>query len=197
MLRELTIEHYLQRLASREPAPGGGSAAALTAAQSAALLSMAANLTVGKKKFAAQQDALHAIRAEAQAEMDRCLELGERDMDAFESVIAAYRLPQDEGDAAVQRGRAIRAALRGAAEPPAALVAIGTSLLAVADRLDPICNPAAASDVAVARHLAVAAMAAARENVEINLRSIESDPDASADDLEWCVRTRGMSSPPG
>lgn len=194
MLRGLAIEDYLRRLASREPVPGGGSAAALTAAQAAALLSMASNLTIGKKRFAAHQEALLEIRSEAQASIERCLDLGECDIVAFERVIAAYRLPQcDPGDAG-RRGEAVREALRGAAEPPIALAAVCVALIALADRLDPICNPAASSDVAVARHLAHAGMAAARENIAINLHSIEADRDASPADLDWCASTRRMWS---
>jgi methenyltetrahydrofolate cyclohydrolase len=49
-LGSTSISAYLDRLASADPTPGGGAAAAVTAAQGAALLSMVCNLTIGKKE---------------------------------------------------------------------------------------------------------------------------------------------------
>ena len=51
-MKQLPVEAFLDQLASSQPTPGGGSAAAVMGAMGAALVSMVANLTVGKKKYA-------------------------------------------------------------------------------------------------------------------------------------------------
>ncbi len=54
---------FLNELADGTPTPGGGSAAAYSAAMGAALVGMVARLTIGKKKYAAVEDRMHAMAA--------------------------------------------------------------------------------------------------------------------------------------
>ncbi|MDX6355406.1 MAG: methenyltetrahydrofolate cyclohydrolase, partial [Streptomyces sp.] len=139
-MRDQTIDGYLERLAAREPAPGGGAAAALHAAQGAALLGMVARYTTGEK-YAAYADEVAAITIESDQLRTRALELAAEDAAAFTAVTDAYRLPRGDEDEKAARSRAIAAALEGAARPPADVIAVAARVIALAERLLPFGNP--------------------------------------------------------
>lgn len=189
---DLRIRDYLQQLSGAQATPGGGAAAALTAAQAAALLAMVANLTIGKKAFVAVDAPMRACLSEAEALRDGCLLDGDADMAGFDAVMLAYRLPKQSPEQADARNRAIRTALRLAAEPPFSLFNRCVKLLRLAERVAVIGNPAVSSDVEVARHLAMAALHSAQANVEVNLRVIDADLSATGDEKCECVRLRGV-----
>jgi hypothetical protein len=133
-----TIADYLDQLASAAPAPGGGSVAALTAAQGAALIGMVLSLTVGRPRFQAHDAELRAIQADADRLCADCAALIDRDATVLRALIATYKLPratseeQAARDAALQerpwRGRGRRrrschsaaASCRSAIPPPSA-----------------------------------------------------------------------------
>ncbi|HHE07772.1 MAG TPA: formiminotransferase-cyclodeaminase [Chlorobaculum parvum] len=177
-----TISTYLDRLASADPTPGGGAAAAVTAAQGTALLSMVCNLTIDKKKFAAVEDEVHSILDSFEVARQMMLDLGDRDMEVFEKVMQAYRLPKSTPEEMALRNGAIQAALKVCLEVPFALFSQCKAILPHADRLEKICNPSVLSDVIVGRYLLVAGLLAAKANVEVNLSSIE--------DAEFCEAKR-------
>jgi formiminotetrahydrofolate cyclodeaminase len=88
--REQPLEQFLDRLASDEPAPGGGSVAAVTAAMAAGLVAMAARLS------AARVDNADGIAEAADGIRRRALTLADEDAAAYGRVLAAYRRPRDE-----------------------------------------------------------------------------------------------------
>jgi len=51
MITQISVEKFLDDLASGAPTPGGGSAAAIIGAMGAALVSMVCNVTIGKKGY--------------------------------------------------------------------------------------------------------------------------------------------------
>ncbi len=173
-MREETIGEYLERLAAREPAPGGGAAAALHAAQAAALVAMVARYTTGEK-YAAHAERVGHVTAEADRLRERALELAGEDAEAFTAVTDAYRLPRADDAQKAARSAAIAAALAGAARPPAEVVAVAASVVALAEALLPIGNPNVVTDVAAAAEAARAAATTARVNVEINLGGIKDE----------------------
>ncbi len=170
-MREQTIEAFLTDLAARIPAPGGGATAALHAAQAAALLGMVARYSDGPK-YAADASEISSVRGDADQLRESCLDLIAADAAAFEEVAAAYRLPRDTPELAGDRPAAVAAALTGAAEPPAAVIAAAARLVKLAEVLLPIGNRNVVSDVAAAAEAIRAAAATARFNIEINLRGI-------------------------
>jgi formiminotetrahydrofolate cyclodeaminase len=174
-VRDQTIDGYLERLAAREPAPGGGAAAALHAAQGAALLGMVARYTTGEK-YAAHADEVASITAESDQLRTRALELAAEDAAAFTAVTDAYRLPRGADDEKAARSLAIAAALEGAARPPADVIAVAARVIALAERLLPFGNPNVVTDIAAATEAARAAATTARVNVEINLGGIKAEP---------------------
>lgn len=182
------LQPYLDKLASAAPAPGGGAAAAVTVAQGLALLEMVCNLTVGKKKFAAVESETRTLLDRANALRAQALALMEADMDAFNKVMDAYRMPSETEAQADAKRKALTAATRMAAEPPYRLMQLAADALPLADRLEQIGNPNVLSDVLVARILLLAGLQASRENVEVNLRSLPPEDDCVA-----ALRT-GMNS---
>lgn len=184
MVGSLEIQAYLDRLASADPTPGGGAAAAVTAAQGAALLSMVCNLTVGKKKFADVEEEVSSIAVVLERVRHEMLALADRDVQVFGESMSAYRLPKATPEEAQNRQSAVQAALKASSEAPFALFKECLSLLPHADRLEKIGNPSVLSDVIVGRYLLVAGMLSAMANVEVNLAGI-NDP-------EFCKSKRNI-----
>lgn len=164
-----TLERYLARLASGAPAPGGGSVAALTAAQGAALLAMVARLTIGRPRFKEHDAAVGAILAEADRLRADCAATIDRDAAVLEALIATYRLPRATTEERERRDVALQAALREATETPLVVLRAAAALVPLCRRLLPIGNPTAVSDTGVAAACAAAAYRSAELNVLINL----------------------------
>jgi formiminotetrahydrofolate cyclodeaminase len=173
-MREQTVGGYLERLAAREAAPGGGAAAALHVAQGAALIAMVARYSSGEK-YAEHADRVPAITAESDQLRERALELAEEDARAFGAVADAYKLPRADGEQKAARSRAIADALAGAARPPADVIEVAARVIALAEDLLPVGNPNVVTDIAAATEAARAAATTARVNVEINLGGIKDD----------------------
>ncbi len=173
-MRTDTIETFLEQLAARVPAPGGGATAALHAAQAAALVAMVARYS-DSAKYAEHAEEITTITATADRLRQNALGLAEEDAAAFTAVTEAYRLPKGTAEEAASRSAAIGRALVAAAQVPAIVVAVAEQVLGLAEQILPIGNRNVVSDVAAAAEAARAAATTARVNVEINLGGI-SDP---------------------
>ncbi len=160
-----SLEHYLERLASRDAAPGGGAAVAVTGAQAAALLAMVERLS---SEEGAQLARLDAVR-------ELFLALAKRDGEAFEAVMAAYKRPKATGDEKKKRAEAVQTALKGATEVPLETMQALEELFGLADAVVAGAKPTVASDAGIAAELLGSAMKAARFNVLVNLKYLK-DP---------------------
>jgi formiminotetrahydrofolate cyclodeaminase len=171
-MRDDTIAAFLDQLAARIPAPGGGATAALHAAQAAALLAMVARYSNGPKYDA---ELMNRIVTEADALREDALALAEADEKAFAAVAEAYRLPRTTEQETSARSAAISSATAGAARPPADVVRTALLLVSLAEDLLPAGNRNVITDVAAAAAAARAAAVTARLIIEINLKGI-TDP---------------------
>lgn len=95
-LIDQTCEGFVSLLASKAPVPGGGGAAALVGALGAALCSMAGNLTLGRKKYAAVEPDICVLLKKGERVRTRLLELVDADAAAFEPLSRAYSIPKDD-----------------------------------------------------------------------------------------------------
>jgi methenyltetrahydrofolate cyclohydrolase len=170
-MRDETIGDFLDRLADRVPAPGGGASAALHAAQGAALLAMVARYSTGEE-YAEHRETIERIIAEADELRAIALRLGEADAEAFAAVANAYKMPKSTDAERDERSEAIAKSLANATWPPAKLIGVAGMVVDLAGALVTVGNRNVISDVAGAAEAARAAAATARVNVEINLAGI-------------------------
>ncbi len=178
---EGTLKRYLARLAAREPVPGGGSAAALCSALGAALLSMTANFTVGKKRFAAVESEVRDILTRTEEIRGETAFLVEEDSRVYlQYREAAAREKDDPG-----RTAAIREAAAAGNELLFKVAGLSLEILQLADPLLRKGNPYLLSDVACAAVFARAAAEAAAMNILINLSGLpEHEKQATLKKLE-------------
>ena len=171
-MRDETIASFLNRLAARSAAPGGGATGALHAAQAAALLAMVARFSDGPRHDA---EVAGRVRASADGLAEEALELAEADSAAFAKVVDAYQLPRDTPEQKAARSEAIAEALGGAARPPADLMAASVRLAGLGEDLLAVANRNVISDIAAAAAAIGAAAVTAQVNIEANLSGIK-DP---------------------
>jgi formiminotetrahydrofolate cyclodeaminase len=172
MISSETINDYLARLASREPTPGGGAAAALHAAQGAALVAMVARYTTGPK-YEQHSDLVTRITGSADALVAQAVLLADADQQAFQGVIDAYKLPSGTDGLKAARTASIQDALILAAETPAQLIDVAAAVVDLATELFEVANANVISDVAAAVDAARAAATTARVNIDINVVAIK------------------------
>lgn len=169
---------FLDALAAGTPAPGGGSASAYSAAAGAALVAMVARLTLGKKKYAAVQELMQGALAQAEALRTDLTQAVQRDAQAFEAVMAAFKLPKDTPEQEQARNDAIEAATLGAAEAPLDVASKAVEVMALAAQVAAQGNINAISDGASGAAMARAALTGAGYNVRINLKSLKDQATA-------------------
>jgi formiminotetrahydrofolate cyclodeaminase len=174
-LHDETIGTWLDQLASEAPAPGGGAVAAMSAAMSGALISMACNLTIGKPRYAQHEAALIEVRDRATELRSTAVALADQDAEMFERVIAAYRMPKGDDAERGARNAAIEAALIDAADVPMRTAALAVELIDRCRQILDQVNVNLVSDVGVAASCARTALEAAATNVRVNQASIADD----------------------
>lgn len=174
MITTETVTSYLQRLASRAPAPGGGAAAALHAAQGAALVSMVAEFTSGPRYVEVQEQA-ELIAQRAKQHMREAIHAAEEDERLFGLLSDAYSLPKDDEEQKLIRSTTIRKATIEAAAPLISTVDIASKIINLAQDLLPIANRAVSSDIAAAGESARAALGTALVTLEMNIAAIKDE----------------------
>ncbi len=173
--RELSVDAFTEVLGSGAATPGGGSAAALSGALAASLVTMVARNTAANPSFAERAETLERVAAEAETCRQHLLELVDDDAAAFERVLAAFRLPKETEELKAARSREIQASYRGAVDVPLRVCRRALDVLALAGRFAELGNPNAVSDAGVAALLAASALDGAALNVDINLGSIKDE----------------------
>jgi len=168
-----TVNELLDALASSAPAPGGGAACALAGALGAALVSMVANLTLDKA--AAPGPELQDALAQADELRAALVGLMEDDANAYDAVIAAYRLPRSTAAEKKGRREAIQQALRVATLVPLDIAANCARVLALTEPAARLGSRSAVTDAGAAAYLATASARAALLNVDVNLKSIKDE----------------------
>jgi len=169
----MTVGGLLDALASPEPTPGGGTAAAVAGAMGTALLVMVTGLAKSRTNADDEKAALATARAALQPLATRLTALADEDTASFNQVMAAFRLSKATDDEKAARTRAIQDALKGATTVPLETLRVCAGALAHAGAVVQHGNPSAASDAGVAVLLLRAAAEGAHANVQINLDSIK------------------------
>lgn len=162
-----TLEHYLDALASSQPAPGGGSAAAISAALAAALGEMVCAVTLARRE-AQHRSELEQLQASVAALRGRFLQLAADDETAFGEYAAAVRLPKTSQTEKQDRRNAMQHALASAAAVPLALAEACVELLNLLADIARLGSRSVVSDAQTGAYLTQAAINAAALNLKAN-----------------------------
>jgi len=173
------IRDYLDDGAKGQPTPGGGSISATAGALGAAMGCMAANFTVGKKKFRKVSAEVEEILTAIDAARIRLADLADADVAAYGDYKAAQDMPKETDEEQAARKSAIQKALAGAMAVPLEVMRQCLAILDTTARLAVIGNPYLVTDVAVCAILAEAAVRGAAYNVLINAAYL-ADKEAAA-----------------
>jgi glutamate formiminotransferase/formiminotetrahydrofolate cyclodeaminase len=166
---------FLDELASEKPTPGGGSAAAFTAAEAAGLVAMVGRVTVGKKKYAAVETDMWQMIEKAEVLRKQLTAAVEEDANSFEGYLQAVRLPKNSDAEIRVRDQSIEAATLEAARVPYHAAGLAMEVLSLAVIAAELGNINAISDAGSAANLAAASVKSAGLNVLINLKGLQ-DP---------------------
>lgn len=172
-LTDLSLKDFTAKLGSDAPAPGGGSAAALSGALGAALVSMVCNLTKGREKYAEFETLVVNTLKESDELAAALLEGVQKDTNAFDGVIAAYGMPKGTDAEKAARSEAIQNAYKVAILSPEETADNCLAVMRLSKDLLHKSNKNAASDLAVSALQAYAGLIGALENVAINLGAIK------------------------
>jgi formiminotetrahydrofolate cyclodeaminase len=166
------IKEFIDLLASKEPAPGGGSAAALVGSIGVALSSMVANLTIGKEKFKDKEELMKEIIQKNEKLQKELLELIEKDAEAFNKVADALKLPKNNPEEKEKRKEILENALKEASLVPLEVMKKSLEALKILENTLGNSTPNAVSDIGVSALCLKSAIQSAWLNVKINLVSI-------------------------
>ena len=172
---ENTIQGFINELSSKSPVPGGGGASALIGAIGVSLCSMVANLTSGKKKYAAYQDDIDKILLRTDVVIRTLLSLIEKDAEVFAPLAAAYGIEKD----APGRDEILEAALVNACSVPFEILREVSNAIDLLEELSQKGSRLAVSDVGVAASACRCAMESAAMNVYINTKLMKNRDYAS------------------
>ena len=177
MLKELTVDNFAKELASKSPAPGGGSAAALSATLAAALSSMVFNLTIGKKAYEnlkeEEKECIITALKKTEALREEYLDIMQEDTTVFLKVMDAFKMPKDSEEERSLRKVKIEEAYKLALEVPRKLSEKCFELYKYIEIAARYGNANAISDAGVSALMIQAALEGASLNVKINLASLE------------------------
>lgn len=170
-----TTAEFVDSLAAGTPTPGGGSAAAYAGAMAAGLAAMVARVTIGKKGYADVEPEMELVIEQADRLREDLYQAVQQDAEAFEGVMAAYKLPRGDEAEKAARSKAIQAATLHASEVPLEVARHAVAVLSLVSAVVDKGNINAISDAGSAASLARTALTAAGMNVRINLSSLK-DP---------------------
>jgi formiminotetrahydrofolate cyclodeaminase len=173
VITQTSIDDFLERLASADPTPGGGSAAAIMGAMGAALVSMVCNVSIGKKGCEAVEPELRAVLAQCEALRRRLAAMVAQDVAAFDGLMGAYKLAKNSEDEKARRADAIQASLRHATEVPLACARACGQVIELARRAAQNGYRHVISDAGVGVAAADSALRSAALNVFINAPALK------------------------
>jgi len=181
-LKDLSIKEFLEKTASGTPVPGGGSNAALCAAMAASLTEMVANMTIGKKGYEANEEEMKDIAKDASDYRNNLVKDIDMDLDAYNDILAAYKLSKSTEHEKKIRKQAVQDAFKTASLVPLDVAKKALKVIELAQQVINHGNKNAISDGEVAVMIARAAIISELYNIKINLSSIN--------DVEFVERIR-------
>jgi len=177
-MKKLTIETFVEELASNAPVPGGGGASALVGAIGVALGNMVGSLTVGKKKYADVEEEIKALKEKSTALQDKLLQLVEEDAKVFEPLSRAYGLPSGTDEEKAEKAKVLEEALNLACSVPMQIMETIGEAVSILEEFNEKGSRLAISDVGCGAICCQAALRAASLNVFINTKLMKDKENA-------------------
>lgn len=195
-IKDKSISVYLDELASKAATPGGGSAAALMGAQSAALTSMVCNLTIGKPKYAAVETDMQELLTKAEALRLKLTDMIKADVEVFDNLMACYGLPKETEAEKANRSEQIQAVLKEATLVPLECAKACAEAIKLSQTAANKGNLGVISDAGVAVMSAYAGLKSAALNVYINVGSLKDRDfaDKAKSELEFILNGADLNS---
>jgi formiminotetrahydrofolate cyclodeaminase len=182
------VRDLLDRFASTDPTPGGGSAAALSGATGAALVAMVCGMTKTRTGGPAERERLDTALSWAREASSRLRSLVDEDSEAFDAVMAAYRLPKATDEEKAQRKEAIARAMSLATQVPVRTAEACLVVMRAAVEAAQNGNANALSDARTGGAMGWAGLLGAAENVRINAGSNDNTAEDLLEETETAVR---------
>lgn len=173
MIKDMTIQTFLDELASKASTPGGGGAAAVSGAMGAALISMVANFTIGKKGYEDVEADSKEILAKSEELRSKLTDAINDDVVVFNRVMAAYGMPKETEDEKTARSTEIQAALKEATDVPLQCATLCREVINLSQPIAEKGNNNVISDAGVAVLAGYAGLRSAALNVYINIGGIK------------------------
>ena len=173
MIKEMTIQTFLDELASKASTPGGGGGAAVNGAIGAALISMVANFTIGKKGYEDVQDEFTNILTESETLRTKLTDAIKDDVDVFNRVMGAYGMAKETDEEKKIRTDSIQAALKEATDVPLTCAKLCRQVIDLSESAAEKGNTNVISDAGVALLAGYAGLRSAALNVYINIGGIK------------------------
>ena len=168
-IASLPLTEMLTRLGSKEPAPGGGAAAAVVGAISAGLASMVVAYSIDKKSLAEHREKLSTASSLLVEIRTKLLEFADKDAEAYAGLNELWSLPKDDP----KRVEKWDSALDLAIMVPLGIMEAGSELMNVYEKIAPISNPNLHSDLASAAAMCHASVISAGHSVRVNAEMLE------------------------
>ena len=175
MLADLKTTDFINQTAAGTPVPGGGSVSALSAALAAALTEMVANLTAGKKGYETVEKEMQDVAASVKELRQKLIAEIDNDSNAYNDVLAAFKLPKTTEQENERRRQAIQDAMKNAARVPLGVAFDALQVMDLAETVITSGNRNAVTDGAVGVMLGRTAALGALYNVKINLASVKDE----------------------
>ena len=166
MYSEKSIQEFLDDLGSKKSTPGGGSAAALTAALNAAVVEFIANLTIGKEKYKDVEAEAEEILNESRELKKEMLQMVDQDSEILRNILDSYKSGDEQK---------IQNTCNNAVEFSLDMAKRAVRLMRLSLEISEIGNQMLASDFEVAAYLGEAAVGSSIANIKINLKNIENE----------------------
>jgi formiminotetrahydrofolate cyclodeaminase len=174
-MKELKLNEFIEKLASKDAVPGGGSVAALSASLGTSLIEMVANLTIGKKKYLQVNDEMQKIIEQTKPARNDFLEDIQKDSQSFQNVLDCFKLPKTTEKEKEYRKERIQKAYKKAIEVPLNIAEKALELFDTAEFVVKNGNKNAESDGLVAAIMLRSSILSALLNVKINLSGIKDE----------------------
>lgn len=174
-LSQCTCEDFAVKLASKEPVPGGGGVAALAGSLGAALASMVANYSIGKKKFLGMEAKHQEIIDKSCDLMNKLMALIDEDAENFAPLSKAYGMPSATEEEKAEKEKVLQQCLLVAASGPVKMVEYVYDAIKIQEELVDISTKIIISDVGCAVQMLKAALYSANLNVIVNMNSIKDE----------------------